>query len=200
VSSSIATSRQARPRDRPARERLLAAALTRFATTSPVAVSLEDIRREAGVSVGALYHHFSDKAALVDALYVDLAIEVQREFLSELREHPSAEDGIRAIVGWYLRWVTNNRVAASVLLGSRPIDPVLQNLNRRFFTEVSGWWQTHVHYGALRELPLDLIHALWLGPAQEYTRHWLSGHAKRMPPTITGVLADAAWNALKEPT
>lgn len=200
MSPSATTNRQPPPRDRSARERLLAAALTSFATTSPIAVSLEDIRSEAGVSVGALYHHFPDKAALVDALYMDLMVEVQQEFLSELREHPAAEDGIRAIVRWYLRWVTENQVAASVLLGSRPYDPLLHDLNRRFFTEVRGWWQTHVHYGALRELPLDLIHALWLGPAQEYTRHWLSGDVKRIPRAITGVLADAAWNALKEPT
>ncbi|MGB9183196.1 MAG: TetR/AcrR family transcriptional regulator [Solirubrobacteraceae bacterium] len=201
MSPSTILNPQPRPRDRSARERVLAAALTRFATASPIAVSLEDIRSEAGVSVGALYHHFPDKAAIVDALYVDLTIDVQQEFLAELREHPSAEGGIRAIVGWYLRWVTENRVAASVLLGNRPDDdPLLHDLNRRFFTEVRGWWQTHVHYGALRELPLDLIHALWLGPAQEYTRHWLSGDVERMPRTIAGVLADAAWNSLKEPT
>jgi hypothetical protein len=87
-----------------------------------------------------------------------------------------------------------------VLLGSRPDDPRLRELNRRFFAEVRSWWQTHVHYGALRDLPLDLIHALWLGPAQEYTRHWLSGQVKRVPRTIAGVLANAAWDALKEPT
>ena len=196
---SSATEGQPRPRDGSARERLLAAALTRFATTSPIAVSLEDIRREAGVSVGALYHHFPSKAALVDALFIDLTIEVQHEFLSVLREHPSAEDGIRSIVRWYLRWVTENRVAASLLLGSRPDDPLLHDLNRGFFADVRGWWQIHGHYGALRQLPFDLIHALWLGPAQEYTRHWLSGEVKRMPRTIAGVLADAAWNALKEP-
>ncbi|MGH2866041.1 MAG: TetR/AcrR family transcriptional regulator [Solirubrobacteraceae bacterium] len=182
-----------------ARERVLEAALSRFASAPPVAVSLDDIRREAGVSVGALYHHFPDKAALVDALHLDLLHQVQTEFVAELRAHPAAEDGIRAIVRGYLRWVSENRAAAELLLGSRPRDPRLQELNRRFFTEVMSWWQTHVHYGALRELPLDLIHALWLGPAQEYTRHWLSGDVKRIPRTTVGVLGDAAWNALKEP-
>ena len=60
-----------------AREQLLHAALTRFAVEPPVAVRLEDIRREAGVSVGALYHHFPDKAALVEQLsnVVDLTMK-----------------------------------------------------------------------------------------------------------------------------
>jgi hypothetical protein len=63
---------------------------------------------------------------------------------------------------------------------------------------VLAWWQTHVHYGAVRELPLELIHALWLGPAQEYTRHWLAGHTRRPPSAVVEVLAQDAWNALKE--
>ena len=190
------------PHGRPgtsARDRLLAAALRKLATQSPAAVSLEDIRREAGVSVGALYHHFPDKSTLIDALYLDLTRRVQADFLSELRAHQAAGDGVRAIVRWYLRWVTANRTAARVLLGHRPERSELRDMNRGFFEDVLTWWQTHVHYGALRALPLDLIHALWIGPAQEYTRHWLSGEVKRMPRSVADELADAAWNALKEP-
>jgi AcrR family transcriptional regulator len=182
-----------------ARARRLAAALQTLATQSPAAVSLEDIRREAGVSVGALYHHFPDKSALIDALYVELTREVQEDFRSELRAHQSAEDGVKAIVHRYLRWVSANQSAARVLLGHRPERSELQEMNRAFFEDVLTWWQTHVHYGALRALPLDLILALWIGPAEEYTRHWLTGHVKRMPRNVANVLADAAWNALKEP-
>jgi AcrR family transcriptional regulator len=184
---------------RSARTRLLDAALVRFAADAPVAVSLEDIRRDAGVSVGALYHHFEDKAALVDALYLELTRHVQEVFLAELRAHPSAEDGIKAVVRLYLRWVSSNRAAAGLLLGHRPDPRALGELNRPFVAEVRSWWDTHVHYGTLRALPFDLMHALWLGPAQEYTRHWLAGQVKRVPRAVADVLADAAWNSLKEP-
>jgi AcrR family transcriptional regulator len=182
-----------------ARSRVLHAALVRFAAEPPVAVSLEDIRREAGVSVGALYHHFEDKTALVDALYLDLTRRVQEMFLAELQAHPSAEDAIKAIVRLYLRWVSGNRAAAGVLLGHRPDHRALRELNRPFFAEVKSWWDTHVHYGTVRSLPLDLVIALWIGPAQEYTRHWLAGQVRRVPRAAADVLADAAWNALKEP-
>ncbi len=182
-----------------ARTRLLDAALVRFAAEPPVAVSLEDIRRDAGVSVGALYHHFDDKAALVDALFLELTRRLQQMFLAELRGHASPEEGIKAIVHLYLRWVSTNRAAAGLLLGHRPDERALRGLNRAFFAEVRGWWDTHVHYGALRPLPLELMIALWVGPAQEYTRHWLSGQIKRVPRAVADVLADAAWNALKEP-
>jgi AcrR family transcriptional regulator len=193
------TIRPPRRQQTSARDRLLAAALRKLATGSPAGVGLDDIRREAGVSVGALYHHFTDKEALIDALYLELTRQVQDDFLSELRAHQSAEDGVKAIVRWYLRWVSENQAAARVLLGHSPSGSELRDMNRRFFDEVLSWWKTHVHYGELRALPLDLIHALWIGAAQEYTRNWLSGHAKRVPRNVADELADAAWNALKEP-
>jgi AcrR family transcriptional regulator len=183
-----------------ARERVLAAALTRSEADGLVGMTLEDIRLEAGVSVGAMYHHFADKAALVDALYVELIGRFQAEFLAKLREHSSAEEGIKAGVRLYLRWVARHRAEASVLLGHRCDTPALRERNRPFFSETMAWWRTHVHYGSLRDLSFDVIQALWIGPAQEYTRHWLAGRARRTPPAVAEVLADAAWHALKEPS
>jgi AcrR family transcriptional regulator len=181
-----------------ARQRLLAAALRRFGEDGVVAVSLEDIRQEAGVSVGALYHHFADKAALVEALYAQITARFQSGFLEVLRASPSAEDGVRRGVRYYLRWVQDHHHETTILLGSRAESAELAQLNRPFFAEVMTWWRTHVHYGAVKALPLELIHALWLGPAQEYTRHWFAGHTKRTPTATGAVLEEAAWNALKE--
>jgi AcrR family transcriptional regulator len=182
-----------------ARERLLGAALVKFDADGALGATLEDIRREAGVSVGALYHHFPDKIGLAAALYGQLTRDFQDGFLSELRSRSGAEDGVKAGVRFYLRWVSANRAAAAFLLGERPAeDAELREYNRSFFAEVTAWWETHVHYGVLRSLPFDLIHALWLGPAHEYTRHWVAGRGKRVPATVAGVLADAAWQTLKE--
>ena len=103
-------------------------------------------------------------------------------------------------VDFYLRWVSANRSGAAFLLAGRPGSDALRERNRAFFTDAMGWWQTHVHYGVLRELPFDVINALWLGAAQEYTRHWVAGRARRVPSEVAGVLADAAWATLKETT
>jgi AcrR family transcriptional regulator len=182
-----------------ARERLLESALARFDADGALGATLEDIRRDARVSVGALYHHFPDKAALAAALFVELTGAFQDGFLGELRAHAGAEDGVKAGVRFYLRWVSANRAAAAFLLGERPgEDAALRDRNRGFFAEVTAWWQTHAHYGVLRTLPFDVIHALWLGPAHEYTRHWVAGRGKRVPNAVAGVLADAAWLTLKE--
>jgi AcrR family transcriptional regulator len=184
-----------------ARERLLQAALARFAADGALGATLEDIRRDAGVSVGAVYHHFADKSGLAAALYAELTRDFQDGFLAELRSHSRAEDGVKAGVRFYLRWVSTNRAGAAFLHGERPADDAaLDEFNRTFFAAVMAWWATHVHYGVLRNLPFDVINALWLGPAQEYTRQWLDGRAKRVPATAADVLADGAWQTLKETT
>jgi AcrR family transcriptional regulator len=186
------------PRSASARERLLAAALGRFDADGPLAATLEDIRRDAGVSVGALYHHFPDKASLAGSLYAETTGEFQRGFLTELRACAGAEAGIKTGVRFYLRWVSANRAAARFLLAGRPNTAALRALNRDFFAEVLAWWHTHAHYRAVRSLPFDVIHALWLGPAHEYSRHWLAGRGRRVPSEVAEVLAEAAWRALKE--
>jgi AcrR family transcriptional regulator len=181
-----------------ARDRLLTAALERFAADGILAVSLDDVRAHAGVSVGAVYHHFADKQALVDALYLELTREFQTQFTAAMRTHPGAEEGIKAGVKLHLRWVSKHRAGAAILLAHRPSGPELGAMNKEFFREITAWWQTHVHYGTLRNLPLAVIHALWLGPAHEYTRAWLAGEVKRPPSAVTETLAQAAWDALKE--
>jgi AcrR family transcriptional regulator len=182
-----------------ARERLLDAALAEFDERGALGASLQDIRRTAGVSVGALYHHFPDKTHLAAALYAELMERFQDGFLAELRANPDAERGVKSGVRFYVRWVGENPAAASFLLQGRPADdPRLVELNRRFLGEARGWWDTHVHYGRLRALPLELVHALWLGPAHEYMRHRLARHGGRVPPRVATALADAAWGALKE--
>src|ERR1700744_1333823 len=98
-----------------ARDRLLAAALRRFGEDGAGAVNLEDVRQEAGVSVGALYHHFADKAALVDALYAEVTARFQLGFLEMLQASPSAEDGIRRGVRYFVRWVQEHRHETAIL-------------------------------------------------------------------------------------
>ena len=106
-----------RQQDLSARDRLLQAALVKFDADGALGATLEDIRREAGVSVGALYHHFPDKAGLAAALYAELTRAFQDGFLAELRARSGAEDGVKAGVRFYLRWVSANRTAAAFLLG-----------------------------------------------------------------------------------
>ncbi|EKF23714.1 bacterial regulatory s, tetR family protein [Mycolicibacterium hassiacum DSM 44199] len=188
------------PRRSEARTRLLEVARRRFAADGALSATLDEIRREAGVSVGALYHHFPDKVSLMTAVFAELIGEYQDGFVAMLRKHDTAEGGIRGGVAYHLRWVAAHRGEAGLLLGPRLDSDELRAANRRFFAAVADWWRPHHRYGVLQPMDTAITAALWLGPAQEYSRHWLASGARRIPPATIAVFAGAAWKALRANT
>ncbi|MGH3563015.1 MAG: TetR/AcrR family transcriptional regulator [Mycobacterium sp.] len=183
-----------------ARGRLLAVARRRFARHGTLVATLDEVRREANVSVGALYHHFPDKAALAAAVYAQALGEYQAGFITMLRQHGSAEGGIRRGVEHHLRWVVAHRGEAVLLLGDRLDSAELRDANREFFAAIRDWWRPHHNYGALRPIQPGITAALWLGPAQEFSRYWIATGEPKMPRGAIKTFADAAWAALRANT
>ena len=180
-----------------ARGRLLQTARRRFAADGAIAATLDEIRRDADVSVGALYHHFPDKPALAAAVYAEVMSEYQTGFVAMLREYDTAEGGIRGGVAHHLRWVAANRGEAALLLGDRLDSDQLRVCNREFFAAVRDWWRPHHSYGVLRALHPGITAALWFGPAQEFSRNWIAGDEPRMPRGVIKTFSDAAWMTLR---
>ncbi|MBF6435509.1 TetR/AcrR family transcriptional regulator [Nocardia cyriacigeorgica] len=90
------------------REALLAACLRLIETEGIAAVSLRRVAREAGVSSGAPYHHFADRAALL----ADLATEGFRKLGSDVAAArdaaPTPLAGLTAIADAYVRFARDN--------------------------------------------------------------------------------------------
>ncbi|WP_067532698.1 TetR/AcrR family transcriptional regulator [Nocardia crassostreae] len=181
------------------RDRLLLAAERQFAEHGALDATLTQIRDAAGASVGALYHHFPDKAELYRQVWAHALTDYQRHFWEAVRDSADAEAGVRAGVTEHLRWVTENRYRAQILTAARPPGLRDDDANKEFMRGAARWWRTHASYGAVRELDFDLLYALWLGPAQEYSRQWLGGDIGTAPIEVAPQLADAAWQVLRSP-
>src|SRR5689334_16874375 len=134
------------------RDQIVDAATRAFARDGVFASRLEDIRREAGVSVGAVYHHFTDKEELHSEAWLRALAEYQTGFVQVLRDSRGAEAGVRGVVAHQLAWVRANRDRAALLYGGRPAGAAaaarLEEQNRAFFGEVVAWWRLHAGYGA----------------------------------------------------
>lgn len=181
------------------RQEILDAALRTFSERGVAAATVEDVRRLSGASVGSIYHHFGDKEGLATALYVEALRDYQRGFLEIVGRAPPAGEGIRAIVRHHLRWVAAQPDLARFLLTGPPPGAAgqVEPLNRDLFGVTAEWVEAEVSAGRMRRMPRGLFYAVLVGPAQEFSRQWLGGHAKTAMSTAERVLTDATWDALR---
>jgi AcrR family transcriptional regulator len=185
------------------RAQIIAAALAAFTENGVAGTSIEEIRRRSGASVGSIYHHFGDKDGLAGTLYLEGLASYQEGFLAVLSRADSSRAGVEGVVRHHLAWVASNRELARFLLLGRDASTVvatagdLREQNRRFFAAVRRWTAPRVTAGELRDLSPPVLTALWIGPSQELSRHWLGGRQIDLG-DATEVLASAAWRSLKK--
>ena len=80
------------------RDQVLASALRLFSERGYFATSIHDIRKAAGVSIGAIYHHFGNKEALAKSLYDGLLGRMDLEIAAILAGHEGCFERSRAII------------------------------------------------------------------------------------------------------
>lgn len=183
------------------RQEILDAALRAFADRGVAAATVDDVRRLSGASVGSIYHHFGDKEGLAAALFIEGLRDYQRGYLDIVRRRPEAERGVRAVVRHHLRWVAAHPDLARFLLAGPPpgaAEP-LEPLNRELFAVTRAWVEAEVAARRMRPMPREVMYAVLIGPAQEFSRHWLAGRTSTSMRTVERVLAQAAWDALRHP-
>lgn len=86
------------------RDALLAACLRLIETEGIGAVSLRRVAREAGVSSGAPYHHFADRAALLAALSTEGFRLLAADLTTARRTAPTPVAALTALGGAYVRF------------------------------------------------------------------------------------------------
>ena len=96
------------------RDRLLEVATAAFATAQGRPVSLESIARDAGVGIGTLYRHFSNREALVEAIYRAELAEVAAAAEQLLKRHPP-QTALRRWMDRYASFVAAKRGMAESL-------------------------------------------------------------------------------------
>jgi len=183
-------------------DRIAEAALRLFTVDGYSGASMEQVRRAAGVSNGSLYHHFPSRADLAARLLLDGMARSQQAVLGVLGGASDAEQGVREVVHAQLAWVQEHAELARLLYGDLSdevllaAEPSFGEQNRQYVDVVGGWLRSQADHGVVVHRPFGVAHALWLGPGQEFARHWLRGRSKLAPTDAAADLADGAWRAL----
>ena len=185
------------------REHILAAGLDCFLERGVGATTVDHIRARCGASIGSVYHHFTGKVGVAAALYLETLESYQGNLVDELCTHERARSGIEATVRSHLQWVGRHPKLASYLTHCREPEVAAasearaQELNRVFFGEVGRWLRRQAERGHIRRLPPQVYYALWMGPAEVFTRLWLADQSPAGLREAEASLPAAAWEALR---
>jgi AcrR family transcriptional regulator len=173
--------------DEPTRDRLLDAAERVLSGPGGGLVSIEAIAAEAGLTKGAVYHHFADRAELLRAVARRVSPVDEMRAQLEPRMDLPAREGLIAIASAYYAAMRSRAGLIRNLAANSSRDPELAQV---VMSEIIGqgaplmyrWFELQASRGALRRVdPSLLIQALFgpvfllvvLGPAafDEIARH-----------------------------
>jgi AcrR family transcriptional regulator len=155
--------------DEPTRDRLIDAAVRLFSRTGAGLISIEAISADAGLTKGAFYHHFTDRAELLRAVARRVSPVEEMRTQIEPSIELSAREGLIAIAGAYYAAMRARSDLVRNLAANSSQDP---ELARVIMSEIIGqgaplmvgWFATQIQKGNLRPIdPALLIQALF-GP------------------------------------
>jgi AcrR family transcriptional regulator len=144
------------------RQALVTAARERFGEQGYAATSVDEIVRSAGVTKGALYHHFADKDALFRAVVEDVKGEVTRVVAAAFLEAATEPDALDTVTRGCLAFIDAHRDPAVQRITILDARAFLDAATRR---ELDARYEVAVIRGALRRaVNLGVIDPQPLGP------------------------------------
>jgi AcrR family transcriptional regulator len=126
-------------------ERLIAVAHRAFAEVGFAEVSLDALAAEAGVTRGALHHHFGNKAGLFEAVVRRIDAEIGAEMQAVWETTSDAWEGFRACFHVYLDSVLRpdrSRILfqdAPAVLGLKAVDILMESGFGEMLAELQGF-------------------------------------------------------------
>ncbi|NVZ23734.1 TetR/AcrR family transcriptional regulator [Pseudomonas costantinii] len=183
---------------------ILREALACFNEVGIEATNIETIRARCDTSVGAIYHHFGNKEGLVAALFF-AALEDQATLRDRyLQDADTAHAGVVGLVYSYVEWVDEQPEWARFVFQSRfavsngPFKDELLSRNRLRNRQLQDWMSVEGRKEYFSHLPAELIPSLIIGSAESYSRAWLSAKVKKSPQEHRELLAEAAWQSIRQ--
>jgi len=103
------------------RAKLLAAARQAFATHGYAHTSMDDFTGEAGLTRGALYHHFGSKQGLLIAVIEQIEAEVTERLDAVSQAAPTLWEGFRQRCRTYLQLALESEIRRIILQDARAV-------------------------------------------------------------------------------
>lgn len=182
-----------------ARDRVLAAARRLFVRRGYFNTSMPEIVREAGVSVGSIYHHFADKQAIASALYR----ETMEGILAAMRElaepEPTARGRLQALTRLLYEACERDpdRLEYMLFVRHTEVDPEEPPVCLAApFQTVARWIKEGQRRGEIVPGSTELVAGVFLGSILKVAELRLRGRIGRPLPRLARDAFALAWRAI----
>jgi AcrR family transcriptional regulator len=182
------------------REQVLRTALRLFSERGYFSTSIHDIRRAAGVSTGAIYHHFQNKETLAKSLYDSLLVRMEDEMNAAIAGRTGCRERSRAIIARMFEMTLNEpRTMQFVLLAQhreflRDEPPICSSRPFQFMRRVI---EDGMAAGEVRRMEPWVAATAMFGGALRMMNLQLDGALGRPIPDYLDEVVDCAWRAIR---
>ena len=183
------------------REAILRAALELMSERSYQATTVPEVAARAGIASGTIYLHFSSKEALVNAVYRESKLEMQRFLVEAMSGARTPRGGFRRLWRGLFGFSRKQPEAFRFLEMHRHL-PYLDEASREVARVVFGGVADFVHeaqkQGAIRKAPPEVLISLAFGAFVGLAKEAECGHAPLNEKSIA-TSETAVWAMLARP-
>ncbi len=183
------------------REAILRAALELMSARSYQATTVPDVAARAGVAAGTIYLHFPSKEALVNAVYRESKLEMQRFLTEAMAAARSPRGGFRRLWRGLFEFSRKQPEAFRFLEMHRHL-PYLDRASREVaqcvFDGVADFVREAQRQGSVRKAPPEVLIALAFGAFVGLAKEAECGHAPLDEKSIA-TSETAVWAMLARP-
>ncbi len=180
-------------------QKILDTALRLFSEKGYFNTSVQDIRRAAGVSIGAIYHHFDNKEGIAQALVASILERFEQAVADIAEEQTSAEAQCRAVVEMLFRMTEEDpRTMAFALYAKHrefmPEQPPI--CSSAPFERMREMVRRGMDDGEVRPGDPMIASAVLFGGPMRMIQLRLDGVITRPLPELLAETWDSAWRAI----
>ena len=186
--------------ERPIPDRVLASAVRLFTKKGYFNTTMPDLSRDAGVSIGAIYHHFKDKEDVARTLYNN-SIEIMDNIFNQIEiTNSMAEDRCKNIIMILLKLAEDEPDTMQYMMYVKHEEfsgGSLTICSAKPFLRMRHMVAEGIKNGEIRKMETIVATSTIFGPTMRMMVHRFDGLLSRPLPTYYSELWDAAWKAVR---
>jgi AcrR family transcriptional regulator len=186
-----------RPKD--IRSLVLETALDLFSTRGYFSTSVHHIQKQAGVSIGSIYHHFTNKEAIAKALYDELVGLMGQAMTDIMISEESTEQRLKAVCAYLFELTETSPQIMQYILYARHREFMPEEMpicSSRPFTVIQEMVREGIEKGAVKQMDLIVASASLMGGAIRLIHLRLDGILEKPLPFYLDEIWECAWKSV----